>query len=62
MFSRMLGVVTEGYLELPLYWLMLFVPLMGLLLLLTAVETLLRLALDLPVSVASAHSPIEDAE
>lgn len=62
MFSRMLGVVTEGYLELPLYWLMLFVPLMGLLLLLTALETLLRLVLGLPVQAMSAHQPIEDAE
>lgn len=62
MFSRMLGVVTEGYLEFPLYWLMLFVPLMGLMLLLTACETLLRLLLDFPVASAASHQPIEDAE
>ncbi len=44
MFSRMLGIVTEGHLELPVYWLMLFLPLSGLLMLLTALEALLRLA------------------
>lgn len=42
MFSRMLGIVTEGNLELPLYWLILFLPLGGLLMLLSALEALLR--------------------
>ena len=36
MFNRMLGIVTEGHLEWPVYWLMLFLPLGGVLMLLTA--------------------------
>ena len=43
MFSRMLGIVTEGHLELPVFWLMLFLPLAGVLMLLTALEALVRL-------------------
>ena len=44
MFSRMLGVVTEGHLELPVFWFMLLLPLGGLLMLLTSLEALARLA------------------
>ena len=38
MFNRMLGIVTEGHLEWPVYGLMLFLPLGGALMLLTALE------------------------
>lgn len=44
MFSRMLDVRAEGYLEVPVYWLMLLLPLGGLLLALSAAEALARLA------------------
>jgi TRAP-type C4-dicarboxylate transport system permease small subunit len=62
MFSRSLGIVTEGHLELPVFWLMLLLPLGGVLLLLTAIEALVRLAVGAPPLVA-AHQPVaEDAE
>jgi TRAP-type C4-dicarboxylate transport system permease small subunit len=48
MFSRMLGIVTEGHLELPVFWLMLLLPLGGLLMALTAIEALARLACGAP--------------
>lgn len=40
--ARMLGLVTEGHLEWPTWWLMLLMPVGGALLLLTAVEALWR--------------------
>jgi TRAP-type C4-dicarboxylate transport system permease small subunit len=42
MFARMLGLVTEGHLELPTWWLMLLMPVGGTLLLLAAIEALWR--------------------
>lgn len=48
MFSRTLGVLTEGHLEWPIYLLMLFLPLGGLLLAVNAIEALLRLGFGLP--------------
>ncbi len=44
MFSRSLGILTEGHLELPVYLLMLLLPLGGVLMLLTAAEALIRLS------------------
>jgi TRAP-type C4-dicarboxylate transport system permease small subunit len=44
MFSKQLGLVTEGHLEWPAYVLMLFLPLGGLLMLLTCIESFMRLA------------------
>jgi TRAP-type C4-dicarboxylate transport system permease small subunit len=61
MFSRSLGIVTEGHLELPVWWLMALLPVGGLLLLLTAAEALVRLALGAP-SLAEPHSLPQDAE
>lgn len=55
MFSKMLGIVTEGHLELPVYLLMLLLPLGGLLLLLTAVEALVRLARGAPPLTHDSH-------
>ncbi len=55
MFSRMLGIVSEGHLELPVYLLMLLLPLGGLLMLLTAVEALVRLATGAPSLAPPAH-------
>uniref|UniRef100_UPI00404824E9 TRAP transporter small permease subunit n=1 Tax=Limnohabitans sp. TaxID=1907725 RepID=UPI00404824E9 len=57
MFSRMLGIVTEGHLELPAFWLILFLPLGGLLMLLTALEALLRLGSGAPSLAHHAHLP-----
>jgi C4-dicarboxylate transporter, DctQ subunit len=44
MFSRSLGIVAEGRIEIPVFWLQLLLPLGGLLLALAALEALLRLA------------------
>ncbi|MCG4454894.1 TRAP transporter small permease [Pseudomonas sp. MMS21-TM103] len=44
MFSKSIGMVTQGYLELPMYQLQLLIPLGGCLLTLAAVDSLLRLA------------------
>jgi TRAP-type C4-dicarboxylate transport system permease small subunit len=48
MFSKMLGILTAGEVEAPLYLLQLLLPLGGLLMLLVALEALLRLALGAP--------------
>ncbi len=53
--SRQFGVVTEGRIELPVWWLMLLLPLGGALMALVTVELLWRLALGLPPPVA--HRP-----
>ena len=55
MFSKMLGIVSEGHLELPVYWLMLLLPLGGLLLLFNAMEALLRLATGAPPLTHGSH-------
>lgn len=55
MFSKMLGIVSEGHLEWPVYWLMLMLPLGGVLMLLTAVEALVRLAMGAPSLATPAH-------
>lgn len=47
-FARMLGLMTEGYVTLPLWLLQLMVPIGGVLLLLAALAELLRLAAGLP--------------
>ena len=57
MFSRMLGIVTEGHLELPVYLLMLLLPVGGLLMLLTAIEALIRLATGASSLAVPAHAP-----
>lgn len=46
--SRQFGIMTEGRLELPVWWLMLLLPVGGTLMALVALETLWRLALGLP--------------
>ncbi|MDX1375562.1 MAG: TRAP transporter small permease [Burkholderiales bacterium] len=48
MFSRQLGILTEGNLEIPVYWLQLFLPLGGLLMLLVSLEALVRLVAGAP--------------
>lgn len=60
MFSRMLGIVTEGHLELPAYWLMLFLPFGGVLMLLSALEALMRLAAGAQVASRSHSLPEEE--
>lgn len=44
MFSKSISMVTQGYLELPMYQLQLLIPLGGILLALAAIDSLLRLA------------------
>ena len=44
MFSRKLGVLTEGNIEMPVFWLQLLLPVGGLMMLLVCLEALLRMA------------------
>ncbi|HJS38735.1 MAG TPA: TRAP transporter small permease subunit [Burkholderiales bacterium] len=44
MFSRQLGIVAEGNVEIPVFWVQLFLPLGGLMMALVALESLARLA------------------
>lgn len=55
LFSRKLGILTEGYLEIPVHWLQLLLPVGGAMMLLVALETLLRLAAGLPSLAQPAH-------
>ena len=48
MFNRMLGVMTNGHVEVPIFWLQLLIPLGAGLLLLATVAALGRLAIGLP--------------
>ena len=53
--ARMLGLLTEGSLEWPTWWLMLLMPIGGALLLLTAIEALWRAAVGAPPIDTEAH-------
>ncbi|HEX5093179.1 MAG TPA: TRAP transporter small permease [Burkholderiales bacterium] len=55
MFSRKLGVLTEGRVEIPVFWLQLLLPLGGLLMLLVALEALARLAAGAPPLARPVH-------
>jgi TRAP-type C4-dicarboxylate transport system permease small subunit len=55
MFSRKIGVLTEGRVEIPAFWLQLLLPLAGLLMLLVSLEALLRLAAGAPPLAKPAH-------
>lgn len=57
LFSRKLGILTEGNLEIPLFWLQLLLPLGGAMMLLVALEALARQAAGLPSLAAGAHAP-----
>lgn len=48
MFSRQLGIVAEGNVEIPVFWVQLFLPLGGLMMALVALESLARLAAGAP--------------
>jgi TRAP-type C4-dicarboxylate transport system permease small subunit len=48
MFSRQLGIVAEGNVEIPVFWVQLFLPLGGLVMALAALEALARLAAGAP--------------
>lgn len=61
MFAKMLGILTSGEVEVPLYWLQLLLPLGGLLMLLVALEALLRLALGAPSLVDASTQAGSDA-
>lgn len=58
--SRDLGMMTSGNVEIPIYWLQLFMPLGGLLMLLVSIETLLKLALGYPMPRAEGHHVEEE--
>ena len=59
--SRMMGIITDGEVEIPLYWLQLFLPIGGGMLILVALEALARLAAGAPsLSTHSAH--LEESE
>lgn len=55
MFARKIGVLTEGHVEIPVFWLQLFLPLGGLMMLLVSLESLARLAAGLPTLAAPSH-------
>lgn len=55
--ARMLGLLTEGSLEWPTWWLMLLMPVGGTLLLLTSIEALWRTIVGAPSLASAAHSP-----
>ncbi len=55
MLARMLGLLTEGHLEWPTWWLMLLMPVGGALLLLAAVESLWRAITGQILTFASSH-------
>lgn len=60
--ARTLGLVTEGHLEWPTWWLMLFMPLGGALLALAALETLWRALADaLPAAHGHTTAGADDA-
>jgi C4-dicarboxylate transporter, DctQ subunit len=61
MFSRQIGVLTEGNLEIPVFWLQLLLPLGGLMLLLVSLEALLRLFVGAP-SLASPAQHYEEGD
>ena len=61
MSSRMMGIVTDGEVEIPLYWLQLFLPLGGAMVILVALEALIRLAAGAP-SLSTHHAIPEDLE
>jgi TRAP-type C4-dicarboxylate transport system permease small subunit len=61
MFSRQIGVLTEGNLEIPVYWLQLFLPLGGLMMLLVSLEAIARLLAGAP-SLASHGRGGEEAD
>ncbi len=55
MLARMLGLLTEGHLEWPTWWLMLLMPLGGALLLLATIESLWRAISDQALTAHSSH-------
>ena len=57
--ARTLGLLTEGSLEWPTWWLMMLMPIGGTLLLLAAVEALWRAAVGAPPVAAPAHADDE---
>ena len=59
--SRMMGIITDGEIEIPLYWLQLFLPIGGAMLILVACEALARLAARAP-SLATHSSHTEESE
>jgi TRAP-type C4-dicarboxylate transport system permease small subunit len=62
MLARMLGLLTEGSLEWPTWWLMMLMPVGGALLLLAAIEQLWRAALGLPPAEAGHAHGTDEAE
>jgi TRAP-type C4-dicarboxylate transport system permease small subunit len=58
MFSRQLGIVAEGNVEIPVFWVQLFLPAGGAMMALVALESLARLAAGAPPAEAR-HGPEE---
>jgi TRAP-type C4-dicarboxylate transport system permease small subunit len=53
--SRQFGIVTEGQIQWPVWWLMMLMPLGGVLMTLVSLELLWRLALNLPTPESTAE-------
>lgn len=58
MFSRSLGIVAEGNVEIPVFWVQLLLPLGGLMMALVALEALARLAAGAPSLAAPRESSL----
>lgn len=61
MFSKMLGIVTSGHMEIPIYLLQLMMPAGGALLFLAAVVALLRTLVGVATFTAPGHLPPREA-
>lgn len=59
MFSRSLGIVAEGNVEIPVFWVQLLLPLGGLMMALVALEALARLAAGAPSLAAPKDSEVK---
>jgi TRAP-type C4-dicarboxylate transport system permease small subunit len=59
MFSRSLGIVAEGNVEIPVFWVQLLLPLGGLMMALVALEALARLAAGAPSLAAPRESEVK---
>lgn len=58
MFARMLGIVAEGNVEIPVFWIQLALPLGGAVMALVALESLARLAAGAPPAEAPHEAPL----
>lgn len=56
-FSKELGLMTNGNVEIPIHWLQMLLPLCGAMMLLVCLESLLRAAMHMPSLARHGHGP-----